>query len=344
MSSDEQTVNETLIDTVVENIMGGKKNVILDATILTTLMACPRLADFRFNHNFVSIGGKSNSLECGSIVHIFMEYMYKAIIAGVRREQAIQLGFAAAETYIRGCKHCTDFVPPPDDLKAKPVCGHKVNEFPGVKNTPKDPDPNNPREKYKTGWQWVLDTCDQYTIHYRNDHWVPLEVEVVKGEVLYEDDEVRVLWKSKLDLVSDTNQGIYPVDHKTMKQNRNTVSMNNQFRGQCVIQRTNRVFINKVGFQKTLKPEEKFVRPAVNYSTARLIEWQTETLPFYAKLLLMYAETGYWPENTTHCEGKYGNCAFLKVCESNPDMRETEIKQAFIVGPEWNPTNDEDED
>lgn len=335
MSSDESTVNETLIDTVVENIMGGKKNVILDATILSTLMACPRLADFRFNHNFMSINGKSNSLECGSIVHIFLEYFYKAIIAGVKRDQAIQLGFAAAETYIRGCKHCADFVSTPEQLK--PVCGHKANEFPGVKNTPKD------SEGYKTGWQYVLDTCDQYTIHYRNDHWVPLEVETVKGEVLYEDDEIRILWKAKLDLISDTNQGIYPVDHKTMKQNRDTVSMNNQFMGQCLIMKTNRMFLNKVGFQKSLKPEEKFIRPAVPYTTDRLIEWQSETLPFYAKLLLMYAETGHFPPNLTHCEGKYGNCAFLKVCESNPSMREETIKQMFIVGPEWNPTNDDED-
>lgn len=345
MLPDNTTVNETMIDTVVENIMGGKKNVILDATILSTLMGCARLADFRFNHNFMSVHGKSNSLECGSIVHIFLEYMYKGIIAGLKREQAIQLGFAAAETYIRGCKHCTDFTPPVDEPKAKPVCGHKVNEFPGVQNTPKDPDPSNPREKYKTGWQWVLDTCDQYTIHYRNDHWVPLEIEIVKGEVLYEDDEIRILWKAKLDMVSDTNQGIYPVDHKTMKQNRVTVSMNNQFMGQCIMLKANRMFLNKIGFQKTLKPEEKFVRPAVNYTTARLIEWQSEVLPFYAKLLLMYAETGYFPPDFTHCEGKYGNCAFLPVCEANPDMREETIKQMFIVGRPWNPTNeDEGED
>ncbi len=342
MSSDEQTISETTIDRVVENIMGGKKNIILDATILSTLMSCARLADFRFNHNFMSVNGKSNSLECGSIVHTFLEYMYKAQIAGLKREQAIQLGFAAAETYIRGCKHCTDFVPT-DELK-KPVCGHKVNEFPGVKNTPKDPDTSNPLEKYKTGWQWVLDTCDQYTIHYRNDHWVPLEIEVVKGDVLYEDEEVRVMWKSKMDMVSDTNQGIYPVDHKTMKMNRNSLTLNNQFMGQCVMLRTNRMFLNKIGFQKTLKPEEKFLRPAVNYSTQRLMEWQSETLPFYAKLLLMYAETGHFPPNYTHCEGKYGNCAFVKVCESNPDMREETIKQMFIVGPTWNPTNDEDEE
>jgi hypothetical protein len=56
----------------------------------------------------------------------------------------------------------------------------------------------------------------------------------------------------------------------------------------------------------------------------------------------MYAESGHFPPNFTHCEGKYGNCAFVKVCEGNPDDRERLIKDAFVVGPEWNPTNDED--
>jgi hypothetical protein len=331
--TDERTIGETNLQEIVVEPMGGKKNVILDATVLSTIMACPRLADFRFNHNLMGMGGKSNSLECGSTVHMFLEYYYKSMIEGLDREKAFGFGITAAELYIRGCKGCTDFIPSAEF--SKPPCGHKVNEFPGVQNTPKD------SEGYKIGWQWVLDTCDQYHIFYRNDHWVPLEVEVVKGKVLYEDDEIRVLWKAKLDLVTDTNQGIYPMDHKTMKQNRNTNSMNNQFMGQCRISDTNLVYINKIGFQATLKPVDKFKRVAINYSHARLLEWQGETLPFYAKLLIMYAETGHYPPNFTNCEGKYGNCAFYEhVCSYDPDDRERKIKDNFIVGPEWNPTND----
>lgn len=333
---DTRTIDETLIETVVEKVMGGKTSVILDSQILTSLMACPRLADFRFNHNLVSINGKSNSLECGSIAHIFLEYYYKSIIAGMRREQARQLGFAAAETYIRGCKFCTDFKP--TEEFPKPPCGHKPNEFPGVHNTPRD------SEGYKTGWQYVLDTCDQYCNFWEpRDHWTPLEVEVVHGKVLYEDDEIRIMWKAKFDWIGDTTQGVYPMDHKTMKQRRNTNSMNNQFMGQCILMGTRNVFINKIGFQTTLKPEEKFIRPPVPYSAERLFEWQSETLPFYAKLLLMYAEVGHWPPQFNSCEGKYGDCAFYEnVCSANPSMREENLKLHFMIGPEWNPTNEED--
>lgn len=313
-----------------------KKNIILDATILTSIMACPRMSDFKFNMNLVSITGKSNSLECGSIVHVFLEYYYRHIIGGSKREQAIQFAMAAAETYIQGCPGCTEFTPT-DDIP-KPLCGHKANEFPGVKNTPRESD----SKSYKIGWMHVLDTCDQYVQFYRNDHWVPLEVETVKGEILYEDDEIRILWKSKLDLVADTNQGIYPVDHKTMKQRRDTVLLNNQFMGQCIIMKTRNAFINKIGFQSTLKPEEKFTRPPISYTASQLLEWQSETLPYYAKLLLMYAETEHYPPNYTHCESKYGNCSFLSVCCSDPGMRSEELRRLFVVGPAWNPTNDEE--
>lgn len=335
-SQDNQNlVDETMIERVVDKVMGGKTNIILDATILSTIMACPRLADFRFNLNLHSISGKSNSLECGSIVHKFLEVYYQSIIDGARKEQARGFAFAGAELYITGCKFCTDFVSTPE--QPKPICGHKANDYPGVKNTPKESEGN------LTGWHYVLDTCDQYLIFWKNDHWVPLETETVHGEVLYEDDEIRILWKAKLDIVWDTNQGIFPGDHKTMKQRRKDNSMSNQFMGQCLLMKCQKVFKNKVGFQSSLKPEEKFTRPPINYSSTRLIEWQSQTLPYYAKLLMMYAESGHFPPNFNHCEGKYGDCAFYEhVCSSDPEMREQGIKAHFYVGPEWNPTNDED--
>ena len=337
MSPDNKSMNEADIETIVKESVelsgGNKANIVMDSQILTGLMTCPRMGDFRFNHNLISIAGKSNSLEVGSIVHTFLEYFNRALIKGVKRDQAAAFGFTAAQLYISGCKGCMGFEATPEI--PKPLCGHKPDEFPGLQNTQKD------SEGYKTGWQWALDTCDQYVHYYRNDHWVPLEVEVVKGEVLYEDDEVRILWKAKLDLTVDTNQGIYPVDHKTMKQRRDTISMNNQFIGQCLLMKTRNVFIDKIGFQTTLKPEEKFTRPPVSYSAARLFEWQSEILPFWGKMLLLYAQSGYYPPNFNGCEGKYGKCGFLEVCEADPNMREHELKRLFKVGPEWNPTNDE---
>lgn len=317
------------------DILIKKQNIILDATLLSSLMACARYTDLRFNHNFISLSGKSNSLECGSIIHKFLESYYEKIIGGIRKSEAEGFAFTDAKLYIDGCPYCTNFVP--FDELIKPSCGHKPNDYIGVINTPKE------SENHLIGWSYVLDTCQQYIDFYRNDHWVPLEVEVVKGKILYEDDDIRVMWKAKLDLVVDTNQGIYPIDHKTMKQRRNTHSMNNQFIGQCLIMNTRNVFINKIGFQKSLKSEEKFERVSLSYTASRLLEWQSETLPYYAKLLVMYNESGHYPPNFSNCDGKYGNCPFLKVCESDSGMREEEIKLNFMIGPEWNPISSNEE-
>lgn len=345
-------MTQEILDEIVER-SGQKQKVILDATVLTSLMNCARLADFRFNHNLQSIKGKGNSFECGSIFHKFAEVYYGALIQGMKREQAFGFGITAAELYIQSCPLCKDFTPRhrednadgthtcTSDCIVKPSCGHRPNEFPGLENTPAIVDTSNPKEKYKVGWKWVLETCQQYYDFYKNDHWVPLEVEVVKSKVLYEDDEIAILWKAKLDLTSDTNQGIYPVDHKTMKARRDTIKPNNQFMGQCLIMGTQNAIINKVGFQTTLKPEEKFERKIMSYTPEQLFEWQSEILPYYAKLLLMYAETGYFPPNFTNCESKFGKCDFLGVCESNPAMREEELKIHFKVGPPWNPTNED---
>jgi len=310
----------------------NKQNIILDATLLSAIMNCPRFSNFRFKMNLQSINGKSNSLECGSIVHKVLEIYYKSIINGIKKSDAIGFGLTAGQLYVSGCQHCTNFISTPEIIK--PICGHMPNDYLGTPNTPQE------SEGYKIGWKWVFETCEQYFDYYRADHWVPLETEVVKGKILYEDDEIRILWKAKLDLIVDTNQGIYSIDHKTMKQRRNMTSLNNQFIGQCLIMNTRNVFINKIGFQTTLKPEEKFARPPVSYTAARLLEWQSEILPYYAKLLLMYNETNHFPPDWSHCETKYGDCMFMKICESDPGMREEELKLHFIVGPEWNPTNE----
>lgn len=308
-----------------------KKNVILDATVLSTIQSCARLSDFRFNYHFESARGKSNSLEVGSLVHKVMEVTYDLRSKGFNMVKAIQHGLAAGELYAMGCPHCADL------SEGKPQCGHTPQEYPGTVNTP------DRTEGYQVGWKDALETCIQYFDHYKNDYWVTLETEVVKGKVIYEDDEIRILWKAKLDWIVDTNQGIYPVDHKTQKQRRAKIKLNNQFMGQCSVLGTNGMFVNNIGFQRSLKAEEKFTREMMSYSAAVLHEWQTEIVPYWAYKLLEYTENEYFPPNFTHCENKYGTCPFIKVCESQPNLRDAELKRDFIVGTEWNPKNSDED-
>lgn len=317
-------------------------HIVADSQILTALMACPCLCDFQFNYNLVPIGGKSNSFECGSIVHVFLEYYYGGLIKNLKRSDAIDDAFMQAKLYIVGCPVCKDLKATTSNEKAE--CGHRIGDFVGVRNTPRESGKQKLSgdifEKDYIGWTWVLDTCQQYIDFYKSDSWTPLEVEVVKKEIIYKDDDIAVLWKAKLDWIIDNSQGIYPVDHKTMKARRDTLSLNNQFMGQAVLMKSSNVIINKIGFQTTLKPEEKFQRIMIPYSRERLFEWTNVIVPYYMKMLAFYIKENHWPRNFTHCENKYGFCQFKGVCESNMDMREEVIRANFIKGRIWDISND----
>lgn len=148
------------------------------------------------------------------------------------------------------------------------------------------------------------------------------------------------MWKAKFDLITDTGQLILPVDHKTMKQRRDSITLNNQFTGQCKLMGTRNMVINKIGFQKTLPAKDRFSRVVMSYSLDRINEWATEIVPYWAYKLIEYTESGYWPANYTHCENKYGYCRFREVCESNPNMRAEVIRLNFTKGKKWDIQND----
>jgi hypothetical protein len=313
-----------------------KKNVILDATSLSSLMSCGRYYDIRFNHRLVSVRGKSNSLEVGSLIHKVLEVYYKHKIGGFPTNTSIGQALAAGQLFINGCPHCAGFIE--SDTVRKPTCNHEVDEYPGMTNTPEQ------SSGYVTGWTFAMKTCEQYFEHYKNDAFIPLSVENVDGRILYEDDEIRVMWKAKFDLVIDTNQiGIVSMDHKTFKQRRDKSSLSNQFMGQCHLLRSRNVIVNKIGLQSTLKIEERLTREVISFSADRLDEWQSETLPYYAYRFLEFAESGYWPPDYTHCDTMFGPCPYKGVCEADRGMREEELRMNFIKAPIWDPTKAKEE-
>lgn len=315
-------------------VLVPKKNVVVDATVFNTFISCEQKCNLQFNHDFTPTGGKSHGLECGSVVHKILEVYYQHLLKKFPRDVAIKHGMIAGELYYTGCADCKDFVPEPDVMN--PKCGHEPNEYPGCQNIPLE---STSKPWKRTGYKWIVETMEQYFEHYINDPWIPLECEQVKRKVLYEDDDIRILWKAKIDVMVDTNQGIFPVDHKTMSQDRMTLDLNNQFMGQCLVAGTRMMIVNKIGFQTSKKPKDKFKRPPMQYSPARLIEWQSETLPRHIYNYLHCAETGYWPMRHTHCEDKYGKCQFHEVCGAEPILREDELRMNFVVGEKWDPAN-----
>lgn len=282
---------ETEIEVESPEIIIPKKNVIMDSQVLSTLMSCTRLFDFRFNHNLVPLSGRGPSIEKGSLTHVMLETFYKNYHD---KKNRIDLALAAADKYSTSSE----------------ISSLSTDDKELVRNT-------------------FLEYCE----YYKNDHWIPIDVEFVKGDIVYEDDEIRVIWKAKLDLTVDTNQGIYPVDHKTSSYRKDAISLNNQFMGQCFLMKTHDIVINKIGFQKTLKVNEKFARQLIHYTTDNLAEW-TEIVGYYAKYLVALQETGYYPPNFAHCD-KWSGCIFMGVCKSDRGMRDEELKLNFKIGDRW---------
>ena len=296
-------------------ILTPKKNVIMDATVLTALMNCSRYLDFRFNSNYIPISGKGNPLDAGILVHLILEKYNQALIAGNSRVNAICIGMAAGQKFYT--ENSTNI--PIDNVK-------------------------DDRGKLKeVGYNYIVSTMESYFERWKNNNWTPVEAERVRGLIVYEDDEIRVFYKAKIDLIADTyDLGLAVIDYKTMKQKRDALSLNNQFRGQCLVTKTRTVFIDKIGWQQTLEPEEKFVRQPISYSAEILAE-QIELIGYYAKILIQLREQNYYPPNFTNCD-KWNGCIFRHVCEANPSDRQRVLNEHFVIGETWDPGNEDDSD
>ena len=291
------------------------KHLILDSQILTTLMACPRKADLRFNQDLVRAEGKSNSLEAGSLAHFINEHFNLGLIAGLPRQYAIDRGMEAGKEYLN------DYSPTNKYLLDE---NHKA--------------PNtllNPEYKTDISSDFVFQTMEEYFDYYKNDSWNVISAEETRQRLLYEDSELKILWKAKFDQIVEMSSGMISVDTKTMKQRRLTERKNNQFIGQCFILGSRSIIINKIGFQKSLKAHEKFERATISYSADNIAEWINDIVPHYANMLLAYTEAGNFPPNFTQCESKFGLCEYNDLCSDDRSLREESIKLNFVKTKKW---------
>lgn len=179
----------------------------------------------------------------------------------------------------------------------------------------------------------------EYIEYYKNDPWETLALEAVGTKLLFEDELFKILYSFKIDRLAKRDQIIAPWDYKTSKQRKQTSTLSNQFIGYAWATDSNYVVVDKIGFQKTLKPEERFQRIFLSYDNERIDEWVKNSVQWalaYANILRHPEETTM---NLTSCD-KYNGCIYRPICERTPSSREWIIQRDYVVGEKWDPAND----
>lgn len=291
----------------------------MDSQILTGLQLCEEYLNLRHNYNIIPLNGAGKGIEKGAMFHAILQHYYIARRDGKNRDEQFQEGNRIAKLFIEGCQYCIAGMDCPD---------HK-ERFKGLESLSLD-------EAYE-----VVNTFRDYHEFWKNDTWSTISTEIVKGAVIYEDDELSLLWKAKIDWLVDDMRDICSVDHKTAGRREETLDLNNQFMGQCVVTKQSRMYINKIGMQKTLKPEEKFERQCLSYTKDRIAEWINETAS-YAYDLKQLQEAGQYRHKMTSCFRRYGPCMYRPICSTNPNDRDRVIKEKFKIAERvWDIGNEE---
>ena len=173
----------------------------------------------------------------------------------------------------------------------------------------------------------------EYARYYENEAWIPLFVEQPFFKQIYEDNELIIAAAGKPDLIfkyAGTNH-VAVCDHKRMSRKTEYSMLRNQFMLYALAIGTDTVIANKVGFQKTVKIEERFQRQSFIYHPSLLEEFKQDFI-FKAKQLVIHQQEKIYPRERTSCE-KYSGCFLQKFCTTRPEARE------FLIGGEYRITN-----
>jgi hypothetical protein len=150
---------------------------------------------------------------------------------------------------------------------------------------------------------------------------------------------VRILWEGKVDLVASLpNQPTSVWDHKSEGRKSTPIVLDNQFTGSAWAFGVDTVVVNKVGFQSSVKEEEKFRRVFLDYSAPHIInEWRTDAIKTILEAIERHKREGSgkpdWPRNRTSCN-KYSGCVFRQVCAAKPEVRNVKLMTWYRVRPE----------
>lgn len=289
----------------------SQRIISVDSQIVNSIQSCARKTYYSHELNLQTIE-KAEPLERGDLLHKMLEVYYgiKGKCARVDSELWQVVIEAIPDAH-------------PDNFVGDPVqIAIDIGQFFASKMT-------LPLEEVEE----IIYQFREYCNYYANDPWKPLAVEEVGSKMIYEDEEIKIVYNFKIDLIGEQGKIIAPFDHKSSKRRGDPSSLSNQFIGYAFGIDSSHVVVNKIGFQKTLKPAERFQRIILTIDESRKKEWLENTI-WWCKMLDFHKQANNWPMNLTSCD-KYSGCVFANLCESSPEARDWKIERDYKVGEKW---------
>lgn len=279
------------------------KNVIMDGSMLNNLQACPY--KFWLNHELDLVANdKSVPLEEGDLLH----HMYEFFNTVKMRDPSIvydELRFhsALADAISHGERHCVE-----QNL------------------TPSEADE-------------VIYQFKAHVLHEQFNGERVLEVEKPFLITLYEDEDYRIHYAGKIDLIVDKPHfGVCVKDFKKKSRTSPPEPLSNQFTGYSYATKIKTVIVDEVGFQKSLEPQKRFKEFPVYYTDDQWEAWKVDTI-WWGHMLIYHMEENRWPRNRTSCD-KYNGCVYGKICNSSTeDGRASIMNGLYTKAPHWDPTS-----
>lgn len=162
------------------------------------------------------------------------------------------------------------------------------------------------------------------------------QVERSFAYVLYEDEKFRIVMIGKIDLlVSDNNYSNLPVDHKTYSRDFPVHRKTNQFCNYSNAVKSNFLLVNRIGFQTSLKPKDKYKRVILSYDRPFHEQWRENVI----KWCMVYYDcvvADDWPLNDTSCDKYNRLCEYYEVCDtSGKDNKVYKLETNFKTDKPW---------
>jgi len=182
----------------------------------------------------------------------------------------------------------------------------------------------------------VIRDFRMYVDHYAQfvSNWQVLAVEEPFAKVIWEKADLRVIINGKTDLrVMVSGQIPMLVDHKYESQFRAKPDRDNQ--PLCYAWAYGIVdwLYNRIGKQKSYKPQDRLKRESICYSAHQVNDW-AESAIAAALEMFGYYERDYFPARFSGCQGEKYKCDFYNICNTSPDNREYVINTQFSNKPE----------